>query len=212
MPKINYTRLTAVLLSAALVFTIIAAYTFQETQDISNSVLRLHIIANSDSEADQKLKLKVRDEIIKSCGTLFADCTNAEQSQEAASENLSYITNIANRVIAENGFDYSAKCSIERCKFPTKRYQNTSDGIISLPQGMYTALNIKLGSSAGQNWWCVMYPPLCFVDGVASIDGESSNILRNELSESEYELITESSKPSVQIKFKLAEALGSHSE
>lgn len=212
MQKINFPRLTAVLLTAALVFTTVMAYTSQETRDISKSVLRLHIVANSDSNADQELKLKVRDEIIASCSKLFEGCTNAAQSQKIASDNIDYITAAANRVIAKNGFDYSAHCSVEQCRFPTKQYQNETDGIISLPQGMYTALNIRLGKSEGHNWWCVMYPPLCFVDGVATVSHDSSNMLRDELSESEYELITESDKPSVQIKFKLAEVLGRYSD
>lgn len=208
MSKINFPRFTAVLLTGALIFTTVMAYTSHETRNISESVLRLHIIANSDSSDDQELKMKVRDEIIASCSKLFEGCTDAQQSQKIASDNIDCITAVANQVIAENGFDYSAQCSVEQCRFPTKQYQNASDGIISLPQGMYTALNIRLGKSEGHNWWCVMYPPLCFVDGVATVSQDSANTLRDELSESEYELITESDKPSVQIKFKLAEVLG----
>lgn len=209
MPKINFPRLAGVLLSAALVFTTVMAYTSQEVSNISSSVLRLHIIANSDGEADQQLKLRVRDEIISSCSDLFENCQNAEQSQKIAADNIEYITEVANQVISENGFDYSASCSVEQCRFPTKQYKNEYDGVISLPRGMYTALNIRLGRSEGQNWWCVMYPPLCFVDGVATVNQESSNLLRSELGDAEYELITESDSPGVQIKFKLAEVLGS---
>lgn len=209
MPKINYTRLSIVLLTAALAFTTIMSYVSSEAKSISNSVLRLHIVANSDNDADQLLKLQVRDGIISACRDLFESCTDAAQSQKIAAENIDYITAAANRIIAENGFDYQAECSVEQCKFPTKQYKSEKDGVISLPQGTYTALNIRLGESQGHNWWCVMYPPLCFVDGVASVSTQSADTLRGELSENEYELITASEKPSVQIKFKIAELLGS---
>lgn len=205
MPKINPYRLTVVLSALIVILTTTAAYTARETEDIANSVLRLHIIANSDSAADQSLKLKVRDEVIKECAPLFKHCKNAQQSQAAAASNIDFITQTANKVIADSGFDYTAECYIGKCGFPTKTYQSLSDGQITLPKGEYSAVNIRLGEAKGQNWWCVMYPPLCFVNGVAAFDSAES--LRNELSPSEYELITESGEPSVRIRFKIAELL-----
>lgn len=206
MPKVNPYRLIVVLSAIIVILTTTAAYTARETEDISNSVLRLHIIANSDSAADQSLKLKVRDEVIKECSPLFKDCINAQQSQAEAAKNVDFITQTANRVIAENGFDYTAECYIGRCGFPTKTYQSRSGGRISLPRGEYSAVNIRLGEACGQNWWCVMYPPLCFINGVAEFDSAES--LRSELTQSEYELITESDEPNVKIRFKIAELLG----
>ena len=80
--------------------------------------------------------------------------------------------------------------------------------VVSLPRGEYNALNIKIGAAKGKNWWCVMYPPLCFVDGVASVPDETDELLKSQLTASEYELITESDRPEIKIKFKIAELLG----
>lgn len=208
MPKINLPRLFAVILTIAVIATIYLAYTSEQTRHISDSVLRLHIVANSDSADDQALKLKVRDEIIKQCSPLFKDCKTADESKVAANDNIDFITNVANNVIGEYGYAYAVECKVEECKFPTKSYRSTNDGNVSLPSGEYNALNIRIGNAAGQNWWCVMYPPLCFVDGVVSVSEASESILRNELSDSEYELITENEQPNIKVKFKIAEMLG----
>lgn len=207
MPRISIRNLIIALLGLAVCTSLVCAYTAHEARDISESVLRLHIVANSDSAADQNLKLKVRDEVIKSCSPLFKGCKSAQQAQVAAEENIEFITKTADRVIRENGFDYTAECRIGKCSFPTKTYKSASGGV-SLPCGEYSAVNIRLGNAEGQNWWCVMYPPLCFVNGVASMSDETDDMLKSELSPSEYELITDGEKQSVKIRFKIAELLG----
>lgn len=208
IPKINLPRLFIVILSLAVIASIYLAYTTDQTKHISESVLRLHIVANSDSEDDQALKLKVRDEIIKQCSPLFENCKTANESKVVASNNIEFINNVANNVIGNNGYAYAVECKIEECNFPTKSYRSVSDGNVSLPSGEYNALNIRIGSATGQNWWCVMYPPLCFVDGVVSVSEYSESILRDELTDSEYELITNDNEPSIKVKFKIAEMLG----
>ena len=99
-------------------------------------------------------------------------------------------------------------CWVYNGGFPSIYKDNKNGGVIALPRGEYNAVNIKIGEADGQNWWCVMYPPLCFVDGVVSASDEADSALRSSLTASEYKLITDGSSPSVQVKFKIAEMLG----
>lgn len=208
MPKINLMKVFGVICAAALVLVTAVSYISWQVNDIEDSVLRLHIVANSDSDEDQALKLKVRDEVVDRCGFLFENCASAEQSIKTASDNIGFIKYVAEQVITENGYNYNADCQVTQCSFPTKQYERPGDGVVSLPRGEYNALNIKIGAASGKNWWCVMYPPLCFVDGVASVPDETDELLKSQLTASEYELITESDRPEIKIKFKIAEMLG----
>ena len=208
MPKVNLMRVFGVICAAALVLVTAVSYISWQVNDIEDSVLRLHIVANSDSDEDQALKLKVRDEVVERCGFLFENCVSAEQSIKTAADNIGFIKYVAEQVITENGYNYDADCQVTQCSFPTKQYERPGDGVVSLPRGEYNALNIKIGAAKGKNWWCVMFPPLCFVDGVASVPDETDELLKSQLTASEYELITESDRPEIKIKFKIAELLG----
>ena len=208
MPKVNLMRVFGVICAAALVLVTAVSYISWQVNDIEDSVLRLHIVANSDSDEDQALKLKVRDEVVDRCGFLFENCVSAEQSIKTAADNIGFIKYVAEQVITENGYNYDADCQVTQCSFPTKQYERPGDSVVSLPRGDYNALNIKIGAAKGKNWWCVMYPPLCFVDGVASVPDETDELLKSQLTASEYELITESDRPEIKIKFKIAELLG----
>lgn len=208
MPKVNLMRVFGVICAAALVLVTAVSYISWQVNDIEDSVLRLHIVANSDSDEDQALKLKVRDEVVDRCGFLFENCVSAEQSIKTAADNIGFIKYVAEQVITENGYNYDADCRVTQCSFPTKQYERPGDSVVSLPRGEYNALNIKIGAAKGKNWWCVMYPPLCFVDGVASVPDETDELLKSQLTASEYELITESDRPEIKIKFKIAELLG----
>ena len=208
MPKVNLMRVFGVICAAALVLVTAVSYISWQVNDIEDSVLRLHIVANSDSDEDQALKLKVRDEVVDRCGFLFENCVSAEQSLKTAADNIGFIKYVAEQVITENGYNYDADCQVTQCSFPTKQYERPGDSVVSLPRGEYNALNIKIGAAKGKNWWCVMYPPLCFVDGVASVPDETDELLKSQLTASEYELITESDRPEIKIKFKIAELLG----
>lgn len=208
MPKVNLMRVFGVICAAALVLVTAVSYISWQVNDIEDSVLRLHIVANSDSDEDQALKLKVRDEVVERCGFLFENCVSAEQSIKTAADNIGFIKYVAEQVITENGYNYDADCQVTQCSFPTKQYERPGDGVVSLPRGEYNALNIKIGAAKGKNWWCVIYPPLCFVDGVASVPDETDELLKSQLTASEYELITESDRPEIKIKFKIAELLG----
>ena len=208
MPKVNLMRVFGVICAAALVLVTAVSYISWQVNDIEDRVLRLNIVANSDSDEDQALKLKVRDEVVDRCGFLFENCVSAEQSIKTAADNIGFIKYVAEQVITENGYNYDADCQVTQCSFPTKQYERPGDSVVSLPRGEYNALNIKIGAAKGKNWWCVMYPPLCFVDGVASVPDETDELLKSQLTASEYELITESHRPEIKIKIKIAELLG----
>lgn len=175
--------------------------------DLCNSVFRLHIIANSDSVEDQTLKYKVRDNVISYMNTL---CSNANSKQEVisiANSHLEDFRQIALKTIQENGFNYDATVEINNVFFPTKTY-----GDLSLPEGYYDALRIKIGNASGQNWWCVMFPPLCFVDvSTGIVPEESKELIKENLSDEEYDLIStgnnSQNNSGITFKFKIVEIL-----
>ena len=168
--------------------------------DLSKSVFRLHVIANSDSAEDQNLKYIVRDNIINYMKTICNESHSKDETIEIVSNHLDNFTQIANQTIKENGFSYTANVSLGNFEFPTKNY-----GDISFPSGYYDALKIQLGNADGQNWWCVLYPSLCFVDVTSGVvPQESKEQLQNSLNEEEYKLIS-NSDTSVNFKFKLVE-------
>jgi len=129
------------------------------TEDISGKLIRFHVIANSDSEKDQSLKLKVRDKVLEYVQPLLKDSKSIEESREILNKENEKILEIARVIIKENGYDYSVESTLGKENFPVKTYGN-----ITLPQGEYEAYRIIIGTGEGQNWWCVMFPPICFVD------------------------------------------------
>ena len=124
--------------------------------ELRQGVLRLHIIANSDSDADQSLKLAVRDEILKNAVDIFKDCNNVDDAVLTATDSIDAINGIANSVIKQNGFDYEATVSVGDSYFDTRKYDD-----FTLPAGTYKSLIVNLGESSGKNWWCVVFPCVC---------------------------------------------------
>lgn len=118
--------------------------------------VRLHVVANSDNAEDQAVKLKVRDEIVASCGDVIASVGNAEDCFLMVDDYKDTIVNIANDTLEENGFDYDADAFVGWYQFPTRMYDEAT-----LPGGEYRTLRVELGDAAGKNWWCVLYPPMC---------------------------------------------------
>lgn len=128
----------------------------REQSDLADSVLRLHVLANSDSETDQALKLKVRDRVLAEAELILPDGASLEVAERKIGENLSRLAAAGAEVVAQEGYDYSVAASLEETWFPTKEYED-----FSLPAGRYQALRIVIGEGGGQNWWCVVFPPLC---------------------------------------------------
>ena len=173
------------------------SYVNAVSKDIEESVFRLHVIANSDSYEDQNLKYKVRDNLIEYMNTLCIDVESKEEAIKIANLHLDEFKQIAEETIKENGFSYPAYVEIGNFSFPTKNY-----GDVSLPAGYYDALRVKIGNAEGQNWWCVMFPPLCFVNVSSGIvPEESKELMKQELNDEEYSIIT--NEDTSEIKFKI---------
>lgn len=181
-------------------------YTYAVSKDLSNSVLRLHILANSNSNEDQELKYKVRDNIINYMNSITKNIDSKEEALRIAKENESEFISIAKQTIRDNGFDYDVNINFGNFYFPTKTY-----GDISLPAGEYDAIRIEIGESQGQNWWCVMFPPLCFVDVSSGIvPDDSKKQLKDTVSDEDFYLISNGNSNNstdgfIKIKFKLIE-------
>ncbi len=179
------------------------SYATTVSSDIADSVFRLHVLANSDSEEDQNLKYKVRDSLISYLDTISKDASSKEEVIEIVSSHLQNFESIAKQTITENGYSYDVTVEIGNFDFPTKNY-----GDINLPAGYYDALRVKIGEAKGQNWWCVMFPPLCFVNVTSGIvPEESKETMKKELNEEEYALISNNESSTIQFKFKLIEWL-----
>ncbi len=160
-----------------------------KADNISNEVLRLHILANSDSESDQALKLKVRDRILEEGHKAFLGADNARQAEEQILENSDALLAIAREVVAEEGCDYDVTLKITDASFPTRTYDD-----ITLPAGEYRAVQVVIGEGEGKNWWCVMFPALC-------LPGASDTSLDAVLTDDEIELVE--SDPELDIRFKV---------
>ncbi len=194
-------------LSAIIIFvaTLYVGSVYNMKSHISESVLRLHIMGESDTDRDQNLKILVRNRILNDFGGLFSECTSLDDSIKTANKYKNEIESSASDELVKNGCFSSVTANVSKCRFPTKIYEN-----IALPGGEYTALNIKIGDAKGKNWWCVMYPPLCVGKNTVKLDGKASDILKSALSSEEYRLVTESDSPNIKFKFKIAEILGEY--
>lgn len=151
---------------------------FQENENI----IRFHVIANSDSTPDQELKLEVRDRILEEVGGEFDKSKNIDESRKIIEKNLNKIKNIAEDQIKKEGKDYKVEVSLGNDNFPTKTY-----GDLTLPAGEYEALKVVIGQGKGKNWWCVMFPPLCFVDITHSVSSVDEEEFKEEISKQEKE-------------------------
>lgn len=187
-----------------VVFILLSAtsYVNAVSSNIADGVFRLHVIANSDSVEDQNLKYKVRDALLDYMNSICSDVSSKEDAMNIAAEHLEDFKAIAENVIYENNYTYPVSVEIGKYDFPTKNY-----GDVSIPAGIYDALRVKIGEASGKNWWCVMFPPLCFVDVSSGIvPDESKELLQENMSTEEYDLITDSSNNSnLNLKFKIVE-------
>ena len=199
-PKVKMVIILSFLL---FIYTTICAFSYAEniSYDIAESVFRLHVIANSDSKEDQDLKYKVRDNLISYMNNICNNCNNKEEAINLVTKHKEDFKEIALNTIKDNGYSYDVNISIGNFQFPTKDY-----GDISLPSGYYDALRVEIGEAKGQNWWCVMFPPLCFVDITSGVVPEDSKEqLEDNLSEEEFALVSEDSDPQIKFKFKILE-------
>ena len=202
MKYINQNRLIITILIFSIVFSSLLAYADNAKVNIADSVVRLHVIANSDSDFDQSLKLKVRDRLLKEGSEIFKASKTPEEALEKAKSHKEHLICAAKEVLKENGCDLNVKIETGTFSFPAKNY-----GEIMLPAGRYNAVRVVIGEGKGQNWWCVMFPPLCLAKGTVKLSESSDAYLKSKLTENEYDLIKTSDKPQVEIRFKLLELL-----
>ena len=203
----NYTkRFSPIILLAALIIGITITYLFSPDmqdknklqRDIADKIIRFHVRANSDSKEDQALKLKVKDEVVSYLTESMKASDSKTDSITYIENHLDAITAIADATIKKEGYNYTATAYMTNEFFPTKTY-----GDVTVPCGNYDAFRIDIGSSSGQNWWCVLYPPLCFVQGSYGVaTDESKMLLKNILDEDEFDYISNSSSKNISYDFK----------
>lgn len=154
-----------VILLIISVFLLLVLWLEREQADVSGSVLRLHVLANSDRAEDQELKLKVRDAVLQEAGAILPENTSLLQAERLLGENLERLAAAGAAVVAREGYDYPVTAGLEDVWFPTKEYED-----FSLPAGEYRALCIVIGEGDGQNWWCVVFPPLCLAPVTETVE------------------------------------------
>ena len=193
-------RILCWLLSLALLTgSIYTADTLVRQRRLARKTVRLHVIANSDEAADQAQKLRVRDGVLACVSGLTADCETADDARKCIAAHLPEIAEAAQRVLAGSGYDVTVSLGPET--YGTRDYAS-----FSLPAGTYPSLRVQIGEAAGKNWWCVLFPSLCFVDTVHGVvPEESKELLKNVLTEEEYESLFTPGKSEYKVRWKAAE-------
>lgn len=192
-------KLLTLIVCICCVFTVIAVLPVHGEADIYDKVLRLHVVANSDSEADQELKLCVRDRILAVTQALGSDCTSLEEARELIEAELDTLELAAAEEIARQGFSYAVEVKLTEEQYPTKQYAS-----LCFPAGKYLSLQVLIGDAVGQNWWCVLFPPLCL--DAASKSNEDAFISVGFTAE-QYKIITETEEPTYRARFKILELI-----
>lgn len=176
----------------------IVKYDYKQYTDLHENVLRLHVVANSDCNSDQEVKLEVKDKIVEMSSELFSNSQTIEQTKQIAQDSITQLTNVANGVIVENGYDYPVNISVKKLDFPTKQY----DGF-TMPSGVYTSLHVELGQAQGKNWWCVLYPSMCIPTAVQMGDSSTGNCVDEKFSDKQEDMLKQPKK--YKVKFALFE-------
>lgn len=212
--KINKNIKSQIILYSVMLFIVLGlmvGYAYSQSckintfsNDYKENLIRFHVLANSDSEEDQALKLKVRDKVISYLKPKLEDSESISQSEKIILNEKDKLMDICKETIKQNGYNYDVSINLGYSKFPTKQYSS-----VVLPAGEYKSLKIIIGKGQGKNWWCVMFPPLCFVDDQNGIiDEKTDKKLKEVLTEEEYDLIMAKNKSEVknlEFKFKITE-------
>lgn len=157
----------AILISLIVCFVSGVAASAREVDSVTDKLIRIHIIANSDSEEDQSLKLKVRDSVLEVASGLISECTSKEEAMTVIRDNIVVISSAASETVEQSGCEYAVNCSLSEEEFDERVYDD-----FTLPAGDYDALCVRIGDAEGKNWWCVCYPSLCFGSAVSIDDCE----------------------------------------
>ena len=168
--------------------------------EIYSSVLRLHVLANSDSDEDQLLKLKVRDTVLALTSQLTAECKSIEEAQDVLCANKEQIRSAALARVISEGYGYAIEVDLDIEEYPTRRYDS-----LCFPSGEYLSLRVMIGEAAGQNWWCVLFPPMCL--SAASKSNSEDAFISVGLNPDQYQIITETDNTKYNVRFKILEAI-----
>lgn len=188
------TLLLLLLLGAVLLFPV------HGESEIYDSVVRLHVLANSDSEEDQAVKLQVRDAVLSVTTPLLADCGSAEEAEALLRENFPAIQTAAEETLRNAGSSDSVTLTLDRESYPERSYDS-----FCFPSGSYLSLRVLIGNAEGKNWWCCLFPQLCFGSSTVSKKTAENAFISVGLTPSQYKIITESDKPVYKVRFKLLE-------
>ena len=203
----SYILMSMLLTIAAVVLVgnILIVSSKKVTDSLADEVIRFHVVANSDTMEDQLLKQRVKDEVIEYMEPLVKNCKSIDDTRSVVKSRLPKIKQIAEVVIGNYKKDYPVYVALDKANFPTKTY-----GDVVFPAGEYEACRIVIGEGKGENWWCVMYPPLCYIDvasGVVPLEGKEQ--LQQELTDEQYKLIVDTQDEKYQIRFKLVDTINS---
>lgn len=191
------------LLFGVLLTILLGGWLEQEQSELASRVIRFHVLAHSDEAGDQALKLQVRDAVLAKTREFYPEDATLEQAQRALEEHLDELAQTGQDVVEQAGYSYPVEASLETCWFPTKEYDQ-----FALPAGEYTALRIVIGDGAGQNWWCVAFPPLCLGAATKTLDEAAA---AGYFTRDQVALVTEEDQGYI-LKFKSMELLGEWKE
>ena len=178
--------LSGILISLLVTGIIVKTKEMNMQENLAREVFRFHVLANSDSEEDQTLKMQVKEAVISYMKKELPESDSVEMTKEWAATHTKEIERLAEELIAKSGYEYPVRARVTICNFPDKTY-----GDVTFPAGKYEALRIEIGEAKGQNWWCVLYPNLCFVDAVnAVVPKEGKEELKEVLDEETYDMVT----------------------
>lgn len=197
MPKKFYVAIV-VLLVTLMALSFLPVHGEREVYD---TVVRLHVLANSDTEEDQTLKLMVRDGVLEAAAPLVEGCTTQAEAVEALTAHLSDLESAALAVVESEGYDYPVTVLLGEEDYPTRVYESCA-----FPAGTYVSLRVLIGEGEGQNWWCCLFPPLCLSAATAKQDNEDA-FIQVGLTKDQYGIITETGKTKYKVRFKLLEVL-----
>ena len=199
-----YKRILTVTVIAAIALLLAGLLPVQGETEIYNKVVRLHVLANSDSEEDQAVKLAVRDAILNVTVPLLQDCQTQEDAIARLTENEATLRDVAKRVLRQEGFDYdTVNVTLGIESYPTRSYDQ-----LCFPAGEYISMRVELGEGEGQNWWCCLFPPLCLGAATVSDEDAEDACISVGFTPSQYKIITESDKPVYRARFKILELFG----
>lgn len=197
MPKRFYVAIV-ILLIAMMALSFLPVHGEREIYD---TVVRLHVLANSDTEEDQALKLKVRDGVLEAAAPLVEGCTTQAEAIEVLTAHLNELEAAALAVMESEGYDYPVTVLLGEEDYPTRVYESCA-----FPAGTYVSLRVLIGEGEGQNWWCCLFPPLCLSAATAKSDNEDA-FIQVGLTKDQYGIITETGKTKYKVRFKLLEVL-----